>query len=213
LVLRLRFAPELWKRVSRRLPELDRAVESFLASVECLMVEEPELVVDEKAAAASGRVRRAIFAGGFEFRLRRPDAGWWDWDIVGLLPAAKRDAQGVRVEDQIVVLKPDRAFPGEVAFVINKRIYRKIAPHMRAPIGLAWHRIRQGRDARRVFWNHDVIFLLTPNLDSSFHGGEDGVANLKEALESTGAGCVITDPYELQRIREMVAKFGETLKV
>jgi hypothetical protein len=32
---------------------------------------------------------------------------------------------------------------------------------------------------------------------------------MTDALERVAAGLVITDKYELRRIREMVAKFGE----
>jgi hypothetical protein len=205
----LRFSEALWEKVSRRRPDFDRVVTRFLQSVECWMFEEPELVVDGKVGTAVGTIRGVIVAGGFEFRLRRPECGWWDWDIVDLMPAVEREVAGVRIEDQIVIYKPQDVYRGEVAFVVKRRNYRNMALHLKAPISLAWNKIRQGRDVRRVFWNDDVIFLLTPKRQDIISMTEDEVNELKEALESVDAGCVITDQYELIRIRKMVQKFGE----
>lgn len=207
--LELRFSEALWEKVSRRQPDFDRAVTRFLETVECWMFEEPELVVDGKVGTAAGTIKRVIVAGGFEFRLHRPECGWWNWDIVDLMPAVERDVAGVRIEDQIVIYKPQDVYRGEVAFVIKRRNYRSMALHLKAPISLAWNKIRQGRDVRRVFWNDDVIFLLTPKRHDILSMAEDGVNELKEALESVDAGCVITDQYELTRIRKMMRKFGE----
>jgi hypothetical protein len=206
--LLLRFSEALWEKVSRRQLDFDQAVTRFLQSTACWMLEEPELVVDGKVGTVAGRIRHVIVAGGFEFRLRRPDCGWWDWDIVDLMPAVEREVAGVRIEDQIAVYKPQDVYRGEVAFVIKRRNYRNLALHLKAPISLAWNKIRQGRDVRRVFWNDDVIFLLTPKRHSPSMT-EDGVNELKEALESVDAGCVITDQYELTRLRKIAQSFGE----
>jgi hypothetical protein len=200
----------MWARVSTRQPSFDQTLETFLSGVECYMIEEPELVVerDKGTGVAAGTVRHVIAAESFELRLRKPD-GWWEWDLVELLPAKHRDGQRVRVEDEFVVYKPDGVFRDEVAFVID-RSYRKLAGYLKAPIGLAWRRIVRGREVRRVFWEDDVIFLLTPTSGGVpvFEGAED---DMNEALESVGAGRVITDPYELRKIREMAVRFGETL--
>jgi hypothetical protein len=207
-VLWLRVSPTLWTKVSRRQPSFDRTLEAFLRGVECYMIEEPELVVDKEARVAAGSVRHVIAAEGFELRLRQPD-GWWDWDIVELLPRVERDVSGRWIDDQITVSAPEAVYYGEVAVLIKTRRYRQLPDYDQVPVNLAWNRLRKGRSVQRIFWKDDVIFYLTCKREET--SSVEAVGDINDALQKVSVGQAITDPYELRRIREMAVKFGETL--
>jgi hypothetical protein len=196
------------------------------------MINSPELEVSN--GLTRGRIRHTILTEGYEFLLEKPadKNADWSYDIMLLRPrGASKPSELVRfarIIDQITVYKPDsapRAPEGadpmvlnltkpdstgvrqEFAFVIKTRNYKPLAAYLKAPINLAWKKIKEGRTVQRVFWEEDVIFLLTRNTDHASTLEDE--ANLQDVLESVGAGRVITDPYELKKIREMAAKFGD----
>ena len=235
MVLTLRMAPALWARVSPRQPDFDRTVERFMREGSSWMINSPELEVSN--GLARGRIRHIIVTEGYEFLLERPadKNADWNYDILHLRPreASKPSelVQSARIIDQIAVYKPDnapRAPEGvdpmilnltkpdptgvrqEFAFIIKIRNYKPLAPYLKAPINLAWKKIKEGRQVKRVFWEDDVIFLVTRNPTSNRVSNTEDEINLQDALESVDAGTLITDPYELKRIREMAAKFGDT---
>jgi hypothetical protein len=206
VALRLRMSPALWGKVSRRQPDFDRTLETFLRGVECRIIEEPDLVVNRQARVASGTVRHVITAERFELRLSRPD-GWWDWDVEDLFPRVERDVLGALIEDQITVYAPDAVYCGEFAILVKTGRYRQLPDYDQVPINLAWNEIRKGRNVQRLFWKDDVIFYLPSNGEEE----KAAVDNMNDVLQRVSVGQVITDPYELRRIREMAVKFGETL--
>lgn len=198
------------------------------------MINSPELEVSN--GLGRGRIRHIIVTEGYEFLLERPadKNADWNYDILHLRPreASKPSelVQSARIIDPIIIYKPDnapRAPEGvdplilhltrldqqgvreEFAFIIKTPHYKELAPHLKAPINLAWKKIKEGRRVQRVFWEDDVIFLVTRNPTSNHVSNLEDETNLQDALESVGAGRIITDPYELKRIREMAAKFGD----
>lgn len=234
MVLMLRMAPALWARVSPRQPDFDRTVERFMRDGASWMINSPELEVS--GGLTRGRIRHTIFTQGYEFLLEKPAEknADWNYDIIHLRPREPSKpselVQSARIIDQITVYKPDQAprapagvdpivmnmarpdcngVRQEFAFIVKTPHYKQLAPHLKAPINLAWKQIKEGRRVQRVFWEDDVIFLLTRSAD---HAStlEDEV-NLQDVLESVDAGRIITDPYELKKIREMVSKFGDAL--
>jgi hypothetical protein len=206
MVLRLRISPTLWQKVSRRQPCFDQTLETFLRGVECHFIEEPDLVVNKQAGVAAGTIRHIIAAEKFELRLTRPD-GWWDWDIVDLLPRLERNVMGALIKDQINVYAPEAVYRGELAILLRIGKYRQLPDYDQVPINLAWNQIRKGRNVQRLFWKDDVIFYLASNGEEA----EVAVNEMNEVLERVSVGRVITDTYEMRRIRELAVKFGETL--
>jgi hypothetical protein len=171
----------------------------------CWIFEEPSVQVNR-------RNKRFLAVEDFEFELETSVSGSvWDYDVVSLRPRSDRDGCGVRVDEQVEVYKPEDACRNEFAFVIKTKTYRNLAPHLKAPINLAWRKAKEGRDVLRVFWNDDVIFYF-PLRFEKLGNVEDVTRALDEALQSVGAGCIISDPYELKRLREMSLKFGQTVK-
>jgi hypothetical protein len=198
------------------------------------MINSPELEVSN--GFARGRIRHIIVTEGYEFLLESPadKNADWNYDILHLRPreASKPNelVQSARIIDSIIIYKPDnapRAPEGvdplilhltrpdqhgvreEFAFIIKTPHYKELAPHLKAPINLAWNKIKEGRRVQRVFWEDDVIFLVTRNPTSNHVSNLEDETNLQDALESADAGRIITDPYELKKIREMAAKFGD----
>ncbi len=233
MVLVLRIAPAMWAKVSVRQPSFDRTVQKFMEGGVCWMFDQPSLEVDRKSATASGSVRHVIEANGYEFLLEKPcvPGAEWDYDIVHLQPATLKQGNRAKFEDEIVVYKlenapakrdhvdpivrrlaePDRnGIRQEFAILVKTARFKPLASYLKAPINLAWQRVRRGRTYRRTFWGDDVIFLLTRNPNAPNPSTVQDEENLQDALESVDAGRIITDPYELKRIREMAAKFGDT---
>jgi hypothetical protein len=232
MVLVLRIAPSMWAKVSVRQPGFDRTVQKFMDAGVCWMFDQPRLAVDRKSGTASGRVRHVIEANGYEFLLEKPcvPGAEWDYDIVHLQPATGKEGNGAKLEDEIVVYKPENApakrdhvdpivrrlaepdrngIRQEFAIVVKTARFKPLAGYLKAPINLAWQRVRRGRTYQRVFWGDDVIFLLTIDRNAPNPSTVQDEQNLQDALESVDAGGLITDPYELKRIREMAAKFGD----
>jgi hypothetical protein len=232
VVLVLRIAPQLWAKVSVRQPDFDRTVQRFMDGGVCWMFDQPHLEVDRKSGTASGRVRHVIETSNYEFLLEKPTVpgAEWDYDIVHLQPATSKEGAGAELRDEILVYKPENApakrdnvdpivrqltepdrsgVRQEFAIVVKTARFKPLASYLKAPINLAWHRVRRGRTYQRVFWGDDVIFLLTVNRSEPNPSTVQDEQNLQDALESVDAGRIITDPYELKRIREMAAKFGD----
>jgi hypothetical protein len=234
MVLRLRIAPALWAKVNRHQPDFDRTVERFMRDGASWMFNSPELEVSN--GFTRGRIRHTIVTEGYEFLLERPADKNADcnYDVIHVRPRESSKpselVQSARIIDQITVYKPDNAprvpegvdplilhltrpdqhgVRQEFAFIIKIKNYKPLAPHLKAPINLAWKRIKEGRTVQRVFWEDDVIFLITQNPTAKHASTLEDETNLRDALESVDAGRIITDPYELKKIREMAAKFGE----
>lgn len=232
MALTLRIAPELWAKISPNQPGFDRTVEQFMRGGGSWMINSPELKVAD--GKAHGRIRHMILTEGYEFLLEKPldKNADWDYDIIHLKPKTDKtgaDMQASQINDQIDVYKPEnapRARTGvdpmllhltaprdgirqEFAFIIKTKNYKPLAPHLKAPINLAWRKIKEGRTVQRVFWEDDVIFLLTRKPLPAHASTTVDEQNLQDALESVDAGTIITDPYEIKKIREMATKFGD----
>ena len=233
MVLVLRIAPELWAKVSLRQPDFDQTVQKFMDGGVCWMFDQPSLEVDRKSGTALGKIRHVIETSDYEFLLEKPcvPGAEWNYDIIRLQPATLKEGKGAKLEDEIVVYKPETAptqreyvdpfirrlvepdrngIRQEFAIVIKTARFKPLAGYLKAQINLAWQRVRMGRTCQRVFWGDDVIFLLTAMPTATRISTLEDEENLNRELESVDAGRVITDPYELKKIREMAAKYGDT---
>lgn len=230
MVLTLRIAPALWAKVSRRQPDFDLKVETFMEVGVSWMVSRPDLKVEN--GLAQGSIRHTILTEGYEFQLEKPSVpgAEWDYDITQLQPATSKGGDSARLEEEIVVYKPENApahrdhvdpyvrrlsepdrngIRQEFAIVLKTARFKSLASYLKAPINSAWHRVKMGRTYRRVFWGEDVIFLLSTDPAATRMSTLEDEENLNRELESVDAGRIITDPYELKKIREMAAKFGD----
>lgn len=219
MVLTLRIAPLLWAKVSRRQPEFDRTLAFYLNQSVCWLFKQPDGRYDGEAREwGTFGSRFLITTGEFKLYLRpaRPGAGC-SYDITFLKPLDKNDRcdvlAGTEIDDEVVVLPPEpptQSPPCEAAFLIRTLPYKTLAPHLKAPINLAWGKVRKGRTTRRVFHEDDVLFLLKTT-DSAHAAPTSDLDLLDEALRDAGVGRVINDPYELKKLRELIDKFGENL--
>jgi hypothetical protein len=233
MVLRLRVSPELWAKVSPRQPDFDQTVQKFMNGGVCWILTQPSLQVDQKSGTASDKIRHVIETSNYEFQLEKPriSGAEWDYDIIHLQSATLKEGKGAQLQDEIVVYKPENAparrdhvdplvrrlvepdrngVRQEFAIVIKTARYKPLASHLKAPINLAWQRVKMGRTYQRIFWGDDVIFLLTITPTATRISTLGDEEKLNHELESVDAGRVITDPYELKRIREMAANYGDT---
>jgi hypothetical protein len=196
------------------------------------MFDQPSLEVDRKSGTVSGKIRHVIEANGYEFLLEKPcvPGGEWNYDVIHLQPVTLKEGRGAKLQDGIVVYKPDEAparqdrvdpfvrrlvepdrngVRQEFAIVVKIARFKPLASYLKAPINLAWQRVKRGRTYQRIFWGGDVIFLLTIDRNAPNPSTLQDEQNLQDALESVDAGRIITDPYELKKVREMAAKFGD----
>jgi hypothetical protein len=100
----------------------------------------------------------------------------------------------------------------DVAVAVKSRKYRQLADYLKAPINLAWARLKRGRMIRVVRYGETVLFLLTLDPAAREVGSILDEQDLDEALSATDAGRVITDPYELRLVVRLIDKFGEPVK-
>ena len=100
-----------------------------------------------------------------------------------------------------------------VAVAVQPKTYRQLAEHLKAPINLAWVRLKRGRTIKAVRWGETVLFLLTLDPDASQVGSILDEHELGEALaDGHNAGAVISDPYELSLVIRLADKFGEPVE-
>jgi hypothetical protein len=99
-----------------------------------------------------------------------------------------------------------------VAVAVKSKQYRQLPDYLKAPINLAWVRLKRGRIIRVVRYCETVLFLLTLNPEAAEVGSILDEKDLDEALAATGSGRVVTDPYELRLAVRLVDKFGESVK-
>ena len=99
-----------------------------------------------------------------------------------------------------------------VAVAVKTRKYRQLADHLKAPINLAWVRLRRGRMIRVVGYSETALFLLTLDPAAKEVGSILDERDLDDELSATDAGRVITDPYELGLAVRLIDKFGEPVK-
>ena len=99
-----------------------------------------------------------------------------------------------------------------VAVAVKSKPYRQLPDYLKAPINLAWVRLKRGRVIRVVRYCETVLFVLTLDPAAAEVGSILDEKDLDEALAATGSGRVITDPYELRLAARLVDKFGESLK-
>ena len=219
-MLRLRIVSRVWARAIEADPEFDRTVEDYVNGGVAWILKPPPLVGE--------KVRHVIETGDYRFWLAepKPPTNLWDYDIIYVQRLRPEEhtprTRGAEIDTHIVVLPPtldqkvgqaDRLNDvlnqpsNRIIFLLRIHTYRQLPDHEREPVNMAWRNARYGRTAKRVFWKEDAIFLLTPT--SSANTGPEVAANLAEILESTGAGRLINDPYEVKRALELVDKFGE----
>jgi hypothetical protein len=155
----------------------------------------------------------------------------WDFDITDYHHLNKWDRSdllmGRELAEEVLVLSPEQvAFendtglemecvPLEIGVVISTAEYHRLAGHLKIVISLAWRKLKQGRLVKRVFDREWALFLLTlePGDPEKLRGASRGidVAKMEDALAETGVGRVVTDNYEIKRLRDMTENFGETL--
>lgn len=222
MVLRLRISPEVWSAATEVDPNFDQTIQKHLNGVCWLFSEERPVYDGLTGACRFTGVYQMVATANFQFYLEKPKVlhAGWDYDIVFFSRIKKFDRcvaiAGREVQDEIVVLAPGQgilaqsAVLAEVGFIVKTHEYRQLASHLKAPINLAWGKIRKGRTTQRVFYGDDVLFLLK-NKDSTQAGPASDNDLMDEALRDVGVGRVITDPYELRKLREMIDKFGETM--
>lgn len=99
-----------------------------------------------------------------------------------------------------------------VAVAVKSKHYRQLPDYLKAPINLAWVRLKRGRMIRVVRYCETVLFVLTLNPVAAEVGSILDEKDLDEALTVTDSGRVITDPYELRLAVRLVDKFGESVK-
>jgi len=209
VVLRLSFAPKLWSEVSTVNRDFDQVIQRLMAAHTCWMFE-PRQVVDRGVTC----VRRVLVSGGFEFLLQAPSAseafGLWDYDVIAMRrETEKGEAVGVPMTDHVLVYPPGSVCDGAVAVLIKVAAYRRLAEYEKAVINLAWKKIGVGRTVRRLVWLNDIILYMPRKLGETVIA--EAVEDMGDALESAGVGRVLTDLYELRRVREMAGKFGESV--
>jgi hypothetical protein len=222
MVLTLRIAPALWAKVSGRQPEFDKTLASYLNRNVCWLFKQPDRRYDREAREwRTFGLRFLLATGEFKFFLQPAMRDASDgYDITFLQRLSKNDRydalDGTEVNDEVVVFpplppipsQPQPVQPREIAFVIKPLQYKTLASHLKAPINLAWGKVRIGRTTQRVFHGDDVLFLLKAK-DSAQVGQTSDL--LDEALCDAGVGRAINDPYELKKLRELIDKFGETV--
>lgn len=99
-----------------------------------------------------------------------------------------------------------------VAVALKPRKYCTLADYLKAPISLAWARLKRGRMIRVACHGETALYLLTMDPEASEVGSILDEKDLEEALIEVDVGRVITDPYELQLAVRLVEKFGVPVK-
>lgn len=211
MVLKLRLAPKFWREVSAVRGDFDQVIQRLMVDHECLLFE--ARVVEDCGVNC---VRRVLASGGFEFLLQKPllseALGFWDYDVIAMRrESEKREVVGVQVTDQVLVYTPANVCDGAVAVVVKVAVYRRLPDYDKAAINLAWRRIAVGRTLHRVVWQNDVMFYMPRKVGERESVIAEAVGDMGEALERVGAGRVLTDVYELRRVREMASKYGESV--
>jgi hypothetical protein len=232
LGVRLRISPELWAKEDD--PTLHMYLQRSMTGT-CSMIIQPKRSYDQRSGVwREGPAQLIVRGDGYKLLLEVPNVQdrKWDFDIVDFGRVDKRDRsdllQGRELAEEVIILSPEQlafetengfemgSVPVEVGFAINAPEFNRLAWHLKSPINWAWHKLKRGRLVRRVF-DHDgwVLFFLwlDPNhLDRlrETSTGED-VLVMQDALAEAGVGRIVTDNYELQRLREMTEKFGEAL--
>jgi hypothetical protein len=219
LTLRLRIVPRVWVRAIEADAHFDCTVETYMNAGACWIFNPPPLV--------GPKVAHLIETGNFRFWLAKPTEPGADWhyDIIHVQRLRPEDhterSVGAQIDTDIAVTPPSagkavrldeetQQHPtDQIIFYLRVADYRKLPEHERVPITLAYCSARQGRDARRLWWMEDRIFVLTA--DGSAPTVSRAAENLGEMLEAAGVGRLLTDPYEVKRVLELADKFGENL--
>lgn len=225
LVMRVRLSPEFWEAASEAVPTFNEILQKHLNSDVCWLFQQEDPWYDNADHEWKFQgVYQMLATSKYKLYLQQPPMSNapWDYDVVFFLPVKNRDltkaVTGRKLDEEIVVLIPEKVLPppkpdpaaAELAFVIRTSKYKALASYLKAPINLAWRKIKQGRQVKRVFWENDVIFYLTIDPKAAKVSTVEDAVNLNDALVDADAGRVITDEYELAKIREMADKFGDT---
>jgi len=237
LVLRIRIAPGVWRSVSQSDPAFDQTLEGYMNEhaswifkslqaqgqaswfIECgdfrlwlatpkspasgcdyniIHLQEPkEHTPESKGEHIDTPIQIQPPTGGERSHQPRAPAP---------APAKPKPATTASVDLEQALAKTNS---GQIVFLLKIPTYRQLPEHEREPVNMAWRKAKHGRTARRVFWQDDAIFILTP--DQTVPTNPNAAAHLNEALESVDAGRVITDPYEFKRALELADKFGENI--
>lgn len=95
-----------------------------------------------------------------------------------------------------------------VAVALKFGKYNQLADHLKAPISLAWERLKRGRTLQAVCFGETTLYLMTIDPNAREVGSILDEKDLDEALLEMDAGRVVTDPYELQLATKLIEKFG-----
>lgn len=107
---------------------------------------------------------------------------------------------GFRLPDELAVHP-------EFAVAVKSAVYRQLADFAKARIEAVWGCLVRGHSYRKLWLSEydckQLIFLFTLNGEKNAVTVAE-VQSLDELLADAGAGCVITDPYELRQIHGML---------
>jgi hypothetical protein len=101
-----------------------------------------------------------------------------------------------------VKLPADSAVPFDVALELRQDLFLRLPQFERELINGAYAVAVAGRDERRVVVGEHVSVIHLQVRDEWAASTLKAFTRLKEACEQAGVGRVITDPYELQLIRQ-----------
>ena len=101
-----------------------------------------------------------------------------------------------------VKLPADSAVPFDLALELREDLFLRLPQFERELINGAYAVAAAGRDERRVVVGEHVSVIHLQVRDEWVASTLKALTRLKEACEQAGVGRVITDPYELQLIRQ-----------
>lgn len=228
MVLKVRLSPEVWEAASEAVPNFNETLQRQMNSCVCWLFRQRDPVYDtgDRMWKFQGEYQM-LATDRFKYYLEKPTevGAQWNYDIVFFQRMKKHDRAaaiaGKEINDEIAVLVPGQGLEeptkivptgsmAEVAFVVKSSKYRPLASYLKAPINMAWSKIKVGRQIKRIFWEDALVFYLTVDPNATIVSTAKDAANLNDALEEVGVGRVMDDPYELKKVREMAAKYGDT---
>jgi hypothetical protein len=128
-----------------------------------------------------------------------------EYRIVWFRPVTRRDrvdsVHGRLLPGPFIVVKPTKSQLAEFAVEIHPKKYWELAGYLKAPLNMAWGKLKAERRVRKTTWEGVVLMHFTgpsPSLQEN-----KLLEQLDASLTDTGVGRVINDPYEVRKIREL----------